>query len=111
MKDGLINIEIGGKHRTLKFNMRAIETFSEIKNGGNGTLSAAASMIYSGLIGYYYAKQVEPDFTFEDVNDWVEELIYDGKEEIISKIDKCFGESRALIYFMKKVDEAKKKTA
>lgn len=111
MKDGLINVEIGGKQRTLKFNMRAIETFSEIKNGGNGTLSAAASMIYSGLTGYCYAKQIEPDFTFEDVNDWVEELMYEGKEDVISKIDKCLAESKALIYFMKKAEGAKKKTA
>jgi hypothetical protein len=110
MKDGLIKLKIGGKERSLKFNMRAIETFAEIKNNSQGSISSSVTLIYAGLMGWHYAKQVEPDFSFEDVTDWVEELIFSGQTESIAAADKCFSDSRAFKYFSEQVEaEAAKK--
>lgn len=84
-----IQIELGGKLRGLKFNMFALEEYTKrigialnyaIKANKNKdiedvSLSQATlvyACVYSGLIGNYYAKEIDQDFTFEDVTDWVD---------------------------------------
>lgn len=106
MKDGLITLQLGGKERTLKFNMRALETLSEVKLAGDLGLSSVAVVVYAGLIGWHYVKQVKPDFTFEDVSEWVEEITLSGDTQILSDINDCFSNSRAFKFIE---EEAKKK--
>jgi hypothetical protein len=84
-----IQIQLGGKLRGLKFNMFALEEYTKrigialnyaIKTNKNNaiedvSLSQATlvyACVYSGLIGNYYAKEIDQDFTFEDVTDWVD---------------------------------------
>lgn len=109
MADGFIKITIGGKERSLKFNMRAMEAFTEVKNQGTRIVSASVTLVYSGLIGWYYSQQLEPDFTFSDVIDWVEELIYNKQESVLTEIDKCFMDSRTYGYFLDKKEKTKAK--
>jgi hypothetical protein len=79
-----IQIEIGGKQRGLKFNQLSLETYT--KNVGNEVSTAIYATFYAGLIGNCYAKQEEPDFTFEDVTDWVDKLYEEGRKEEIKKV-------------------------
>lgn len=75
-----LQIEIGGKTRGLKYNQLAIEVMAKY----NDTETASAFMyalIYGGLRGNTYVKREEPDYTFEDVCDWVDNL--ENKNEII----------------------------
>lgn len=95
MNDGFIKVTLGGKERPLKFNMRAMEAFAEVKSQGTREISASVTLVYSGLIGWYYANQIEVDFTFSDVIDWVEELIFSNQQNIVGEISKCFQESKA----------------
>lgn len=79
-----IQIELGGKLRGLKFNMFALEEYTKrigmalnyaIKTNKDVNLSQATlvyACVYSGLIGNYYAKEIDQNFTFEDVTDWVD---------------------------------------
>jgi hypothetical protein len=78
-----IQIELGGKLRGLKFNMYALEEYTKrigialdqaIKRNSTDISQATLvyACVYSGLIGNYYAKEIEQDFTFEDVTDWVD---------------------------------------
>lgn len=106
MKDGIITIQLGGKERTLKFNMRALETLSEIKLAGDIGLSSAAVIVHAGLIGWHYAKQTQPDFTFEDVSEWVEDIMLSEDRGIISDVNECFEGSRAFKFIQ---ENAKKK--
>ena len=109
MKNGLITLQIGGKQRTLKFNMRAVEAFGEIKNAGTSVVSSSVNLIYAGLVGACYVKQEEPDFTFEDVSEWVEDLIMSGKVDILGAADKCFSDSLAFNFFTEQAEDLKKK--
>lgn len=78
-----IQIDIGGKLRGLKFNQLAIEIISK-HNTTDTTSAFMYAMIYGGLIGNSYVKQEEPDYTFEQVCDWIDEL--ENKAEVISKV-------------------------
>lgn len=114
MEKGRITLDLGGKKRTLKFNMRAVEAFGEIKAAGGAGITASTGMIYAGLIGHCYEQQVEPDFSFSDVSGWIEDMYFSGNTEALEKADKCFSESRAFEFLTgkkKTVKKVKKKNA
>ncbi len=84
-----IQIELGGEMRGLKFNMFALEEYTKrlgraldyaLKNANGKPIEEIQipqavlvyACIYSGLVGNCFAKEIEQDFTFEDVTDWVE---------------------------------------
>jgi hypothetical protein len=78
-----IQIELGGKLRGLKFNMYALEEYTKriadaldraIKKNSTDISQATLvyACVYSGLIGNCYAKEIDQDFNFEDVTDWVD---------------------------------------
>ena len=79
-----IQIEIGGKLRGLKFNQLSLEEYT--KHVGTGTSSAIYATFYAGLVGNCYVKQEEPDFTFEEVTDWVDKIYEEGKKTEIEKV-------------------------
>jgi hypothetical protein len=68
-----IQIEIGGKQRGLKFNQLAIEIISTHNDGGS-TSAFMYALYYGGLRGNSYVKREEPDYNFEQVCDWVDEM-------------------------------------
>lgn len=78
-----LQLELGGKLRGLKFNQLAIEIIST--HNDNSTQSAFMyAMIYGGLMGNSYVKREEPDYTFENVCDWVD--VMENKAEAIAKV-------------------------
>lgn len=109
--NGYIQIEVNGKNVGLKFNMYALEQFQSIK--GNNTLTKyIATVIYAGVLGNAYVKQIEPELTFEEVNDFYEEQFMAGDPNgVLDKISSTFIESQAYKFYSKakEEDDSKKK--
>lgn len=109
-----IQIEIGGKQRGLKFNQMALEEFHKHLNLNAIRTSTVYATFYGGLAANCYAKNEEPDFTFENVVDWVDQLYDDGKDEVIAAVDACFASTQTYKKYLKKLEEdiedLKKKT-
>ena len=104
-----LQIEIGGKQRGLKFNQLAIEIMSQYNDTGTNT-GFLYAMIYGGLRGNTYVKREEPDYTFENVCDWVDEL--KDKENVIVEVTNKLQETQIwkdLVDKGKEVAEAEKK--
>jgi hypothetical protein len=94
--NGYTEITINGRKAGLKFNMYAIEQFETIK-GRNGNIKNFTTIIYAGILGNAYVKQVEPQFTFEEVSDWVEELVLNGDTEgELNRVSEIFTNSQVL---------------
>ena len=85
-----INVEIGGKNRGLKFNQLAIIILSQKADTDNYAATANYAMVYAGLKANCYVKEVEADFTYEDVCDWVDAL----PQETLTAIDNCLAETQ-----------------
>ena len=84
MSNGRIEILLGGKLRTLRFNLYAKEELGRIY--GQDPLQALRTMVaewkeqpmramrklaYAGLVGAYEAAVKDVDFTAQDVAEWV----------------------------------------
>ena len=86
-----IQIEIGGKLRGLKFNQGALIMFTQKVDFDNHAATANYAMIYAGLYSNCYVKQQDPDFTFEQVVDWVDEL----EKDVLDKVADVFSSTTA----------------
>lgn len=86
-----LQIEIGGKLRGLKFNQLAIEILSTF-NDTNTSSAFMYAMVYGGLRGNSYVKREEPDYTFENVCDWCDDL--ENKDETILLISQTLTETQ-----------------
>lgn len=87
---------LGGKDRGLKFNQYALEVFHKhVDYEHVSNASAVYATFYAGLKGCSYVKQEEPDYTFEDVCNWVDELYASGRTEDIKAVDKVWTETHA----------------
>ena len=69
-----IEVEIGGKVRGLKFTKYAMILINKKADLKNWAATANYAMVYAGLAANNYHKEVENDFNFEDVCEWVDEL-------------------------------------
>lgn len=67
--------------RELKFNQYAHIIIQEKIDHDHPTASINTALIFGGLKGNCYAKSIEPDFTFEDISDWIELIT---EEDILS---------------------------
>lgn len=77
--------------RGLKYNQLAVEIYSKKTDWVNHTdASEVYATFYAGLMGNCAAKEEEPDFTFEDVCDWVDDVSVEVKKEVM----KTFNESK-----------------
>ncbi len=112
-----IQLEIGGKLRGLKFNQLAFQIYCQKAKWEIGAeASQVYAMFYGGLVGNCVAKDVEPDFTYEQVCDWVDELyLTDEGIESIKKVDTLITATQAYKKFladvMDKLNEGKKKVS
>lgn len=80
-----IKIEFGGKERGLKFNQLAIEIMSSFYDSSTNS-SSIYGMFYGGLRGNSFVKREEPDYTFEDVCEWVDKLYAEKKADLIKQV-------------------------
>jgi hypothetical protein len=102
-----IQIEIGGKPRGWKFNKMAQLLLEEKIIPGN-VISGSYGLIYGGLRANCYVKNVEPDFTFEDVCDWTDLL----DDDTLLKVKAAYEEAE--VYkkgkaYLAELEAAKKK--
>jgi hypothetical protein len=86
-----IQIELGGKLRGLKFNQLAIEIIGQHNTTNTGT-GFIYAMFYGGLRGNSYVKSEEPDYNFEQVCDWIDEM--ENKTEAIEKVTKVMTDTQ-----------------
>jgi len=105
-----LQIEIGGKLRGLKFNQLAIEIIAK-HNDAETTSAFMYSVIYGGLRGNSYVKREEPDYTFEQVCDWVD--VMENKAEVMISVTNALSETQTFKSLVPKEKEAtgKKKVA
>lgn len=96
--NGYMQAELLGKKRGIKFGtiaLRQITLYSE-KNGkalGESLdLAIIPIIVYWGLFNNCYIKQEDPDFTFEDVVEYVEDNM--DKAEVFGEIVKCLWTSK-----------------
>lgn len=104
-----LQLELGGKLRGLKFNQLAIEIIST-HNDTNTQSAFMYAMIYGGLMGNSYVKREEPDYTFEDVCDWVD--VMENKAEAIAKVTEVLTSTQVwknLVKAGEEITEEKKK--
>lgn len=107
-----VQIEIGGKTRGLKYNQLAVELMAQY-NDNQTTSAIIYAMVYAGLRGNDYVKRNEPDYTFEDVCDWVDTM--DNKQDNLNLVAATLNESKSWQSLVKdgqeliEADESKKK--
>ena len=100
MTNGYIQVNILGKMRGVKFGMIAVQqiTLEAQKLGKVLGVSLDFAMVpvivYWGLYNNCYVKREDPDFTFEDVSDFVDENLSDTK--IFEDIVTCFYQSKLI---------------
>ena len=122
---GYIRAYILGEDRGLKFGNLAAEnimvklTQLGIATGGaNYSGAMISTIIYWGLFCNCIAKEETPDFSFEDVMDWVDDVTDEPTPEtaeLLTRIVRTYEDSKAAKSVMTKlekaVEEIKKKTA
>lgn len=101
-KRGYVEVEIGGKKRTLHFSMNFWCHFTESLNIGLNDLdkyfteginvSTIRALIYSGLIAYDQEERNTIDYTIYDVGSWLED--FDSKQ--LTEVMNTLSQSRIL---------------
>ena len=100
MTNGYIQVEILGRKRGVKFGMIAVQQITlEAQKlgkvlGVSLDFALVPVIVYWGLYNNCYVKREEPDFTFEDVSDFVDENLSDTK--IFEDIVTCFYQSKLI---------------
>lgn len=67
------------------------------------------AMFYGGLRGSSYVKREEPDYTFEQVTEWVDSLYASKQYDVIKEVEKALTETN--LYKSMVQPETKKKKA
>lgn len=84
-------MEIGGKPRGLKFNQMCVVVMTQHLDFNNSAATYPYALVYAALYANAYVKREEPDFDFEKVCEWVDEL----KMEQILEIRDAFEATQA----------------
>jgi len=117
--NGYMNAEILGKNRGIKFAMPAIQQIvaamptdeeKEKMSAADVDFSKTTilyEMLYWGLRNNCYNKKEEPDFTFEDVIDWVDENLV-LRPGFFTELAECFKTASLMKGSVKGVETEKK---
>jgi len=98
MTNGYIQIDILGKMRGLKFGMIAVQQITQEAQklgkvlGSSVDYAMVSVIVYWGLYNNCHVKREDPDFTFEDVSDYVDDHI--TETEKFQSVVQCFYESK-----------------
>lgn len=105
-----LQIEIGGKLRGWKVNMQTIEMWSKGLNFEAFSSTSVYRAVYAGLVANCEAKGEEQDFTYDEVQNWVDDL-NDTEEGLksLEEVKKAFEQSRSYVKLLEGLD-AKLKT-
>ena len=86
-------IELGGKERTLKFNMLFLEEFEKKRKEKQNEVSNTACMIYAAIKANSELTDIPMDCTFEDCYDWSEEMLLNNDVSKVEKILEAYQQS------------------
>lgn len=100
-------LEVGGAVRGLKFNVGTLKCLGDIlesdplqyKVEGESfaqILPYAINIVHAALLSNCLSKKTEPDFTAEDVAQWVDELSIGELQDIIQHFNNIFALPKAL---------------
>ena len=111
--NGYIQADILGRTRGLKFGMLAVQQIGmemqklgKVFGDNSIDLAAVPVIIYWGLFNNCYIKKEDPDFTFEDVVDWVDSNI--SNPDLFTPILQAFYDSKFLQPATQATQEEKK---
>lgn len=111
--NGYIQADILGRTRGFKFGMLAVQQIGmemqklgKVFGDNSIDLAAVPVIIYWGLFNNCYIKKEDPDFTFEDVVDWVDSNI--GNPDLFTPILQAFYDSKFLQPTLQPTQEEKK---
>lgn len=97
--NGYIQMDVLGRRRGLKFgllaqNQIALETqkLGQVLAGNAVDFALVPVILYWGLFNNCYIKREDPDFTFEDVVNFVDDNV--GTPEIFTPVIECLLHSR-----------------
>lgn len=97
--NGYIQAEVLGKRRGIKFGMIAIQQIAlesqklgKILGDNTVDLALVPVILYWGLYNNCYIKREDPDFTFEDVVNFVDDNVQ--RPEIFTPILECMYQSK-----------------
>ncbi len=114
--NGYIQADILGRTRGLKFGMLAVQRIGmemqklgKVFGDNSIDLAAVPVIIYWGLFNNCYIKREDPDFTFEQVSDFVDENI--STPEIFTPILQAFYDSKFLQPTIQPTQEEQKKSS
>lgn len=111
--NGYIQAEVLGRRRGLKFGMPAAQQIMLAAHRLNKTfgneldLVLVPVIVYWGLWNNCYNKQEDPDFTFENVSEWVDDNL--DKADMFGEIVKCFYESKVVASSLEKLAKEEEK--
>lgn len=94
--NGYISLKIGGKVRGIKFGNRALLDLiakHQLQEGVKFSFDLMVDLVYFGLLNNCRIKKEDPDFTADDVAEWVdnsEELPLPKLMEIFEVFQKSF---------------------
>lgn len=85
MLKNYLSLELGGKTRGLKFNIGTLKCFQALfdidplkfkaeSDDFKDIVPFAEKIFHAALLSNCRSKKVEPDFTSEDVKEWIDEL-------------------------------------
>ena len=105
--NGYMNAEILGKNRGIKFGVLAIQKIAlSVGDQFNASdVTVLYEMLYWGLYNNCYVKKETPDFTFENVCDWVDQNINDVS--FFESLATCFKSANII---KDNINESEKKT-
>lgn len=98
MSTGYIQVDILGRKRGIKFGMLAVQQISLESQklgkvlGNSVDLALVPVIVYWGLFNNCYNKQEDPDFTFEDVVNYVDDNV--AEPTVFTDIIKCLYDSK-----------------
>ena len=112
---GYIQMDVLGRKRGLKFGMLAAQRIMLEAQKLNATLGTDVDValvpviVYWGLFNNCYVKREDPDFTFEEVCDWVDEHV--NQPDLFVNAIRCFYDSRVVKANMPEEEEGEKKSS
>ena len=95
-----------GKDRGWKVNMITVELWSKELMDEAFTATSLYSAVYAGLMANCKIKKEEPDFTFEQVTEWVDEVYHSAEgKAMMNEVKEKFEESQYYIDMVKKFQD------
>lgn len=101
--------DCAGKDRGWKVNMMTIEIWSKSIDESAFSSTSTYAGVYAGLVANCKVKQEEPDFTFEEICDYVDKMNEsDEGLAVLEEVKRLFEESQ---YYIKLVNKLKEQVA